>query len=512
MDELEARPIPGAADDRGIGNPVFSPDGRSLVFSADSDGTLKRIPVTGGTAMTVCQTDGAPFGVSWGADGIVYARGQEIMRVSPNGGLPERLIHSENGVAGPQVLPGGQAVLFSVRNGGGWDAGQIVVQALNSGGRKTLIESGTRARYLSAGYLVYAVEGTLFAVPFDARRLEVTGKSVMILEGVARNTGTGTAHFGVSDTGSLIYIPGPISTASSQLGLLDRHGDMEPLKLPPGPYFNPRVSRDGKRVVYGSRNDKNASIWVYDLSGLSSPRKLTLPGTGANRYPVWSSDGERVAFQSDREGDSGIFWQRADGSGNAERLTKPEKGVSHVPDSWSPDGKTLSFTEEKGASSALWTYSFVDKKATLFAADPSSRLDASMFSPGGDWIVYRSGDASLIGSQLFIAPFPPTGTRYQVPHEGNDHGPLWLPDGKSIAYFPGPGRLSVISVTNQPSPSFGRPVPVPIGRLRALSRDYDVFPDGKRFIGVFGLESAALPEIQVILGWFEVLKQRVPVH
>jgi Tol biopolymer transport system component len=107
------------------------------------------------------------------------------------------------------------------------------------------------------------------------------------------------------------------------------------------------LARRGKRVAYQVDDGKESSIWIYELSGPSAPRRLTLPGTGANRYPVWSSDGKRVTFQSDREGDLGIFWQLADGSAAAERLTKPEKEIGHVPDSWSPDGQTLSFTEQK---------------------------------------------------------------------------------------------------------------------------------------------------------------------
>ncbi len=118
------------------------------------------------------------------------------------------------------------------------------------------------------------------------------------------------------------------------LGLFDRKGGSELLKIQPGPYQLPRMSPDGKRIAFGSDDGKEASIWIYELSGTSAMRRLTFEGQGHNRFPVWSADSQRVAFQSDREGDLGIFWQRADGTGTAERLTKADEGASHIPESW----------------------------------------------------------------------------------------------------------------------------------------------------------------------------------
>src|SRR5262249_14923206 len=51
MSELEARPIPGTESTQGVLNPVFSPDGRSIVFVVASDRTLKKIAVNGGASI-----------------------------------------------------------------------------------------------------------------------------------------------------------------------------------------------------------------------------------------------------------------------------------------------------------------------------------------------------------------------------------------------------------------------------------------------------------------------------
>ena len=185
-------------------------------------------------------------------------------------------------------------------------------------------------------------------------------------------TATGAAHYALSSTGALAYVPGPVgSTATGQLslGFVDRTGAAEPLKVPPGPYQLPRLSPDGKRIAFGSDDGKEATIWIYDLSGASAVRRLTFDAQGHNRFPVWSADGQRVTFQSDREKDVGIFWQRADGTGTAERLATAEEGTSYIPEAWSSDGTRLLYNATgKDSMTTLWTWSPKDKKAERFGA------------------------------------------------------------------------------------------------------------------------------------------------
>ena len=232
--------------------------------------------------------------MSRNTDWIAFGQGSKgIMRVSANGGQPEVLASVKNGelAYGPQVLPGGEWVLFTIATAAtteAWAKAQIVVQSLKSSERKTLVSGGSDGRYVPTGHIVYALGGVLFAVPFDLRHLAVTGGPVPIVEGVSRSTTgqSGVAHFSVSNTGSLMYTPGPVSTSSGQsdLALFDRNGTSQPLKLPPGPYEYPRLSPDGKRIAFGSDDGKEAVVWIYDLSGVTSMRRLTLGSR--NRVPV----------------------------------------------------------------------------------------------------------------------------------------------------------------------------------------------------------------------------------
>jgi serine/threonine-protein kinase len=526
MAELDVKAMPGTERYLGVREPVFSPDGVSIAFYAVADQTLKRATVTGDTVTTICQAD-SPTGISWGPDGIVFGQGRRgIMRVSADGGTPEVLVRVKDGevAQSPQILPGGQLVLFTLATGTARDRSDrahIVVQSLKSGARKTLIEGGSDARYAPTGHLVYALSGSLYAVPFDAQRLEVKGAPFPIVEGVSRDTAgvTGAANFEFSSTGSLVYVRGPVSaSALLDIGLMDRKGKVVPLGLPPGTYEWPRVSPDGKRLAVASDDDKEASIWIYDLNGTRAMQRLTSGGN--NRFPIWTSDSKRVAFQSDRDGDLAIFWQPADG-GIAERLTRAAPGESHAPESWSPKGDSFLFSVTKGSDVSLWTFSLLDRKATPFGAVHSSNPTNAAFSPDGKWVAYASAERGI--GTIYVQPFPATGIKYQLFAKGSDspHHPRWSPDGKELFYDANPKAtgFEAVTVTTQPTLAFGNAVAVPKLFLMAgagLRTPYDVTPDGK-FVGRITAGQteyvrSSADQIQVVLNWFEDLKARVPTR
>jgi serine/threonine protein kinase/Tol biopolymer transport system component len=518
ISSLEASPIPGSQIRRGgVLHPVFAPDGRSIAFWTGADRTLKKIAVSGGAAVTITEAE-IPTGMSWSEHGIVYGQDTKgIMRVGPNGGRPEVLISVANGesVYAPQMLPGGRAVIFTLVRGlafDRWDRAQIVVQSLQSGERKTLVRGGSDGAYVPTGHLVYALGGTAFAVPFDIHKLEVTGGPVPVVEGVRR--GSGAAQLSFSTTGSLVYIPGPASTSTLQrgLGFLDRKGIVEPLNVPAGPYVFPRVSPNGKRIALGSDDGKEESIWIYDLSGTSSMRRLTFGGH--NRFPMWSADGQRVAFQSDRDGDFAIFWQRADGTGQAERLTKPEPGTAHIPESWSPIGDTFLFTETKDTGVTLFAFSMKDRRPAPFGGVQSRVPITPVFSPDGRWVAYTSMETGR--AEVFVQPFPSNGTKYQISKNGGHH-PLWSADGSELLWDVTAGLSEILRITTQTTLTLGNPVELPRGSMafasEASNRPVDMAPDG-RILGAFNITQATsgastAPQIRVVLNWFEDLKQRL---
>jgi Tol biopolymer transport system component len=519
MSDLQSTILTGSDSDFNYA-PVFSPDGRWVAFLGN-DGTLKKVPRAGGAAVTLCQFELTPFGLSWGPDGILFGNGGlGIRRVAESGGAPELLVPVKPGESAlfPQMLPGGKAVLFTrgTTDFTTYESHEIVAYSLKTQTVETIVSRGSNGRYVPTGHLVYAIGGVLFAVRFNPDTLKTIGEPAPVVEGVLRGAtgGGGSLHFSFSNTGSLVYVPGPPSLTSPQrdLALFDRKGGIEPLKLSPALYEAPRVSPNGKQVALGTVNGKEANVWIYDLSGASAVRQLTFGGK--NRFPIWSADGERVAFQSDREGDLGIFWQPADGLRPAERLTKPEPGASHVPDSWSPSGDRLLFSETKGGSVTLWMYSIQDRKSTPFGDIKSVLPIDAAFSPDGRWVAYQSGQPG--NNAVYVQPFPSTGSKYQV-SKGNAHHPAWSRDGKELVFNPATALPLVVRVTATPSFQVTEPVQLPTKANEsgpASIRNYDIMSDG-RVIGVVNagqppLGDLAVQQIQIVLNWTEELKRLVP--
>ena len=519
-----------------IGTPAFSPDGKSIVYATlgerDRGPVLRTISASGGVPTVVGQPEiNGISGLSWSDAGILYTDRNGVTRVSP-GGKPEVVVPLIQGetIQGVSALPRGAGILFAVAQGRDpgvaptidlWDSGTIVVQP-PTGERKTLISGGSEPRYLSSGHLLYARGGTLFAAPFDLKRLAVSGTGVPVLEGVARSilgrTSSGFAQADVSANGSLIYAPGPVSPASERprLTVVDRAGSVTELKVPPGFYERPRISPDGTQLALGSDDSSGATIWIHDLSRDTSMGRLTFEGR--NRFPVWSPDGTYVAFQSDREGDPAIFRQRSDGSSKAERLTTPDKGTAHVPESWSNDGKSLAYSVVKATSNTLWVYSFDSNKSIQFPDVQTPRLPSASFSPDGRWIAYTLPiGTGQNQNQVLVQPFPPTGAKHLV---GVGARPLWSRNGKEIFYYRNDSTFLKTVIANQTTLTISNETALPfnvlLGRGPGAGRDADIMPDGKRFVAVVvpsGTSGAAgIRRLEVITNWFEELKQRVPTN
>ena len=202
MAQLSVQPIPGTES---AFTPFFSPDGQWVGFS--QPGSLKRMPLAGGPSVTLAAA--TVRGASWEPDDTVVFGGFTVglSRVSVVGGELEpvtTLGEGETSHRWPDILPSGEAALFTVWSGL-MDTAQIGVVSLETGERRTLM-SGTSARYSSTGHIIFAREASLWAVPFDAGRLAVTGSPVPVLEGVSAGAG-GDVQFSLSDDGTLIYVP-----------------------------------------------------------------------------------------------------------------------------------------------------------------------------------------------------------------------------------------------------------------------------------------------------------------
>jgi len=517
MDSLEARSIP---DTEGAFNPFFSPDGQWVGFFAGQK--LKKVSISGGATLTLGDAGAIPTGASWGSRGMIalaITAGGVLQEVPDAGGKPHALTHFEKGEnthRWPEFLPGGTAVLFTAGMAGpSMTNEQVAVQLIGTGERRNLVQGAMYPRYAPSGHMVYAQGGNLIAAPFDPQRLAVTGAAVPVVEGVLQSSVSGATQYSLSNTGSLVYVSGGLQSATqSRLVWVSRNGAEQPLTTPVHAYVFPRLSPDGRRVAV-SIQEQEMQIWLYDLSRETLTR-FTFDGN-TNLNPVWTPDSKRIAFTSNKEGPLNPFWQLADGSGGLERLTTSES--TQVPMSWSPDGKLLTFIElDPTTGFDIWTVQMSDpsagsgqvRKAQPFLRTPFNE-SAPRFSPDGHWLAYISNESGR--NEVYVQPYPGPGGKWQISTEGGTE-PVWNPNGRELFYRSG-DKMMAVDIATQPGFAAGKPrmlfegqyVPTPL-----TAPYYDVSPDGQRFLMLKPAEQEQAPtQINVVLNWFEELKQKVPV-
>jgi eukaryotic-like serine/threonine-protein kinase len=507
MDQLQGRIIPGTEGRVGI--PFFSPDGQWVGFWSERDKKLKKIPISGGGPVTICDAQ-ICANAFWSADNVILFdeyTSKSIMRVSADGGTPEKILESKKGdYFAPQLLPDGTNLLLTLRNVSKNMNMSIAVQSLRSGTRKDLF-AGMGARYLDTGHIVYVQRGDLFAVPFNAGRLEVTGGYVSMVQGILG----APPRYAVSDSGALVYVQSVGGSSDERILVwVDRNGREEAINAPPRMYGYAHLSPDATRIALDIRDQEN-DIYIWDVARSSLDRLTTDPGL--NMGGIWTPDGKCVAYTADRNGAVNIWLQPANGSGSPEALSKlPEGGA--FPETFSPDGKQLLITGQSTSSDISLLSIGAGAAPKQLLASKFDELNAQI-SPDGRWMAYQSNELGSV--EIYVRPFPDVNAgRWKISTEGGTR-PLWNKNGREIFYFLEPGIMMSVPVETGTSFKAGTPRELFRGEyLATLSKtQYSVTPDGQRFLMI--KDAAARPgsspspqQISIVLNWFEELKQRVP--
>ena len=498
---VRADPIPDTA---GAYGPFFSPDGQWIGFFSVYE--LKKVPLSGGAAVSLAHVPPINTGGTWGKDGrIVYSRAPkgELWWVSETGGDPQRLTRldparGEQAHLYPQFIAGGPALLFTVRHGRDFqevDKSSIAVLDTSTGRPRIVLEGATFARF-GGGRLVFQRGDAVFSVPFDVSRLETTGPVAALGESIATNSDEEFAYIDVSPRGTLVFLEGaPYTRERSSVLRFDRTGKESLVPLPPGAYGSPRLSPDGKRLALGRLDGARAEVVVYE----PDRNVLTALTPEPGRYwgPIWSPEGDRIAFTRYESVTPALAMKRSDGSGEIKPLTRPSDDPEFV-NSWSADGKTIAYTvvhEAAGehdparpaSSSDIWLVGSDGKLASRpWFETPYRELEAQ-FSPDGKWIAYVSEESGTY--EVFVRSYPEAGNKIKV-SSGYGAEPAWSRGGRELIYRTGSEDEQFMVVDVETSPRLTVSAPRLLFTAAGLgsshwtesSREFDVSADGNQFV------------------------------
>jgi len=531
IDQLDARELAGT---EGAYAPFFSPNGQWVGYFVPTEQSLRKVSVQGGQPLTLSAAY-PPLGGTWLEDGTIIftsqtpgaftllGQGASLFRVPDAGGTPERLTTADQGSGEayhgyPRVLPGGEAVIFTIAGATGGQ-GRIVALSLETGELRTLVDVGFDARYSPTGHLVFARQGALWAAPFDPERLEVTGQEVVVVQGIEMSPFA--VPFSFSPDGLLVYMPGEAAVGATSLPRslvwVDRQGNEEPLPLPVRQYLDPRLSPDGSRVAVGVFDGQDFDLWVYDVTSGRGLR-LTHEGAGPITVPIWTPEGGRIVFRSvDETGNGDLFWIAADGSGAPEPLVTSDTD-DEFSTSVSADGRAVIYSRivDPGPNlhREIWEVPLDGDRTPRPLLQGQFAYGNASLSPDGRWLAYFSDESGEF--EIYLQPYPGPGPKTPVSIGGGQEV-VWSRDGTELFYRLG-STIMVVDVQSQPTLTVSEPRVlfqsshffVPGGG----SRQYHVAPDGRFLMIRSGAaevgEPADYDHLIVVENWLDELQRLVP--
>jgi len=358
---------------------------------------------------------------------------------------------------------------------------------------------------------VYARAGNLYAAPFDARALEITGPPFQAVEGVFMGLRAGTAHFDISRQGTLAYAAGKAEGGGRSLAWVNRQGKEKAVPLPVRSYLFPRVSPDGKLLAFEVEG-VNHDLYTYDPAR-DVTTKLTTDGV--SHAPVWAPDGKRIAFRSWKAGTMTMWWMPADRSAPEERITTVGARQGLV--SFSPDGQYAAFNqmESDGTGVNIWVLPMTGDRTPRPFIKSKFHEASARFSPDGKWVAYCTNESGR--PEVFVQPWPGPGPKIQISSDGGTD-PIFRRDGKELYYRNG-DKMMVVAITTQPTFQASRPqllwegsyshgMSSSCGPPGTTEASYDVTADGQRFLMVKDRDQdAASTRVVVVLNFSEELKR-----
>lgn len=505
LDSASVQPLAGTD---GANNAFWSPDSRFIGFFAQ--GKLKKIDASGGPVVEVAP-EATATGGSWNRDEvIVYARSNGLHRVSASGGTPVAIIHAESGaiLSDPAFLSDGRHFLYQLTSR---DIGGIYVGSLDPREKPKKLLAVNSNAIASRGHLLFVRDRALMAQPFDETRLELSGTPTVIANDVELGSLPVSASFTVSGTGTLAFRTGTV-VIRTQLAWFDRQGVRQGNVGDVVDAMSVELSPDGGRVVVSELDTTRTTrdLWMVDIKRNLRTRFTFDPADDMN--PLWSADGRDIFFGSRRHGRLGIVRKPASGPGaETELVTDVQNNL--YPTSVSRDGRFLLFYSGNSLAATgndLWVLPLVGEAKPKVLLQTEFNEVTPALSPDGKWLAYVSNESGR--GEIYVAPFPGPGGKWQV-SQGGGTFVRWRGDSSELFFLSPAGLLMSAAVDGHGSGFVvGDVKPLLQPRIRnvgfagTVAPNYDVTPDGQRFLIAVTDDSPAELPITLVVNWPAALK------
>ena len=498
LDDVVPRPLPGTED---AGQPSFSPDGRWIVFVRGNQ--LYKVSVDGGNPQVLSNAPGSFAGASWSTTGVIVVSGNRTLYEIPESGGALRefgaRVPGQGFTVAPFVVDSARCILYASQATATPTSSKIAIASLTTGDAMVLDLPGIQPLGLIDNKLVYAtVAGTIMVVPIDLAKRRVLGAPVQLLDNLVVNNSTGLAR-GAFAHGTLIYQTG---TQLSQLVIVGRGDTTRTVLADRRDYSFPRLSPDGRRIAVTIGAGDRRDVWLDDIASGTLTR-LTSDGS-TNERPEWTPDGTRVLYRSDRGARTGIYSRPADLSAEPTQLNLG--GHFDVYEAvMSPDSRYVAFQLDTLGADIYYQAVSGDSTPHPISTNPAAVEIMPRISPNGQWIAFTTDESGR--NEVVVQPFPGPGGRVQVSVDGGTE-PVWSRDGRRL-FYRGDGLLMAAAIS--PGPAFA------VVRRDTVLTDtymfagnphanYDVMPDGNHFLFLLGADSG---ELVVVSNWDAVARSRL---
>ena len=419
-----ARPIPGT-DDASF-QPIISPDGTRVAFLDRTQGGMEVAPIDGGP-LTKVSDDVDAWGGRWLGDGTIFyaVHDNNTLRwVDPQTAsvrdvsvgycpMPELLSKSE------VICGGGEQKFAQVGNVDETPFTLRPVMQAAAGGERIPLR-GSEFHVVDGTYLVYtSVDASIMATKFVNRDSLLVGRSVALVQGVARPFYIGAGYYDLSHDGTLVYAPG----ANMEESVLVRRtldGTEDTLPGAPARHLRFNISGDLRRLASVVEGIRDQELRLYDLQ---TGNFEVLDEAPYLSTPFWASAGGELVYQRQARDTSEVV---------ARRLNSPERPrvLLDLPDATLVqyvDSSLMLFTMGTGQGIVSVDASVHPARVDTVITDPTY---FARVSPDRHWLVWRDQ-----AENSYLARWPGMDQRWTL-STSRPFEPYWLPDGSILIHEP----------------------------------------------------------------------------